>query len=268
MKHHSSALLASLLFLTSLLTACADSTDTPVVVTGTAAAASETTAETESVLQADLPDIDWGGRTFMVLGRDEPNYNQFDTFEVVSDGENGEVVNDAIYRRNSIINEKYNVVIEQQLYNLPQDELKKSVTAGDHIYDLAFVELRYIGPCIQNGYFYNLYDVDYIDFSKPWWNPEVNEAVSMCGKLYATTSDFSLRDKNRAYIMLYNPGLAERNDIPDLIQTVRDGKWTIDLMTQYTKMFAGDLDGDGKMGGEFDSFGLTMDSYNSFATFV
>jgi len=258
---------AALLLLASLLAACGgtEPSGTPTE-TETATAAAET--ETAAVLQANLPDTDWGGRTFMVLGRDNPTYNQFDSFEIYAEKEIGEVVNDAVFRRNSVIQEKYNVVIKQQLFDTPHDELKKSVSAGDHIYDLAFADILFIGPCIQNGYFYNLYDVEYIDFTQPWWNPDVNEAVSLCGKLYATTSDFSLRDKNRAYILLYNPGLAARNDIPDLVQTVRDGKWTLDLMTQYTKLFAGDLDGDGKMGGEFDSFGLTMDSYNSFATFT
>lgn len=268
MKQNAHKHLASLLLLSALLTACGDApSENPAVTDAQSNADITTEAETASILQADLPDTDWGGRTFTVLGRDEPNYDQFDNFEICAEKETGEIVNDAIYRRNTAIEDAYNVTIAQTLYNQPQSELQKSVSAGDHLYDLAFIEILNIGPSIQNGYFYDLCDVDYIDFSKPWWNPDVNETVSMCGKLYATTSDFSLRDKNRAYIMLYNPGLAARNEIPDLIETVRDGKWTVDLMLSYVKMFAGDLDGDGKLGGEFDSFGLTMDSYESFAAF-
>ena len=257
-----------LFLLSALLTACGDSTSAePAVNDAHTMADTSAEAVTESILQANLPDTDWNGRTFMVLGRDEPNYDQFDNFEIWAEKEDGEVVNDAIYRRNITIEDAYNVKIAQTLYNEPQTELQKSASSGEHLYDLAFVELMSIGPCIQNGYFYNLYDVEYIDFSKPWWNPDVNETVSLCGKLYATTSDFSLRDKNRAYIMLYNPALADSYDIPDLIETVRDGKWTSDLMLSYVKLFSGDLDGDSKLGGEFDSFGLAMDSYNSFAAF-
>ncbi len=267
MNQKSAATLASLLLLSSLLTACGEG-EIPAAdtVTTNAPTATETAAQTESVPTADLPDTDFGGRTFTVLGRDA-GYDQFDNFEIYAEKEVGEVVNDAIFRRNTAIEETYNVKIRQELVDAPHDALQKSVSAGDHLYDLAFVELWYIGPCIQNGYFYNLYDVEHIDFSKPWWNPDVNDTVSLCGKLYATTSDFSLRDKNRAYIILYNLGLTEENDIPDLIETVRSGKWTSDLMLSYLKRFSADLDGDGKMGGEFDGFGLTMDSYEAFAAF-
>ncbi len=258
----------ALLMAAAAFASCGDTATTPVDTNGDTAPQTETADETEAVLRADLPDKDWGGRTFMVLGREHPTYTQFNNFEVWTEKEVGEVVNDAVFRRNSIIEEKYNVEIAQVLDEFPEKLLQQSASAGDHLYDLAFIGLSNIGPCIQNGYFYDLYDVEHIDFSKPWWNPEVNEAVSMCGKLYATTSDFSLLDKSRAYIMMYNIDLAERLEIPDLVQTVRDGKWTVDVMLSYVKDLGGDLDGDGKMGGEFDSFGLVMDSYNSFMTFV
>ncbi|MBE6659685.1 MAG: hypothetical protein E7604_14750 [Ruminococcaceae bacterium] len=225
--------------------------------------------EVKPVLRADLPETDFGGKTFTVLGRINNSYDQFNNFEIYAEKENGEVVNDAIFRRNTAIEDAYNVEIAQVLIgDEPHNELQKSVDAGDHLYDTAFIDLWFVGPLIQKGYFLNLYDVEHIDFSKPWWNPGVNEAVSLCGKLYATTSDFSLRDKSRAYILMYNKELTARYDIPDPVQTVRDGKWTVDLVNEYIKYFSSDLDGDGKMGGEFDGFGLAMDSYIAFASFT
>ena len=55
--------------------------------------------------------------------------------------------------------------------------------------------------------FHDINGVDYIDFSSDYWNPEVNAALSYRNKLYFTTSDFSLRDKNRTYILIYNLSL-------------------------------------------------------------
>ncbi|MBQ8576889.1 MAG: hypothetical protein IJ449_02825 [Clostridia bacterium] len=269
-QNPSCSLLLSAALACLLLAACADSGDGTGTVDSTKTeetSAVSVSAETE-VLTPDLPEKDWEGKTFMVLGRDNDSYDQFDNFEIFSEGETGETVNDAVFRRNTAIEEKYNVVIEQTLKDFPHEELAKSINAGDHMYDLAFTELYYIGSCIQNGFFYNLNDVEYIDFSKPWWNADVNAEISFGGKLYATTSDFSLRDKNRAYILVYNMDLADSYDISDPVQTVRDGKWTVELTTQYAKLFAQDLDGDGQLGGEKDMFGLTMDSYNSFTTFI
>ncbi len=251
-----------------LLASCGGDGTAAVTDAVTASASTDTTPVTEESIQPNLPDTDWGGRTFMVLGRENPSYSQFNNMEIFAENETGDTVGDAVYRRNVKLEDKYNVKIEQTVYDLPQDELQKSASAGDHLYDLAFVELIHLGSAIQSGYFYDLNTVEHIDFSKPWWNPDVNEKVSLCGKLYATTSDFSLRDKNRAYILLYNIPLAETYDLPNLVQTVRDGKWTIDEALSIAKQFGADLDGDGKMGGEHDMFGLTMDSYNAFTTFV
>lgn len=269
---HVSHCIAALLLGASLLSCGAEPSASMQDTTPTDASAVQTTAvseEAKPILRAELPDTDFGGKTYTVLGRLNTSYDQFNNFEIYAEKENGEVVNDAIYRRNTAIEDAYNVKIAQVLIgDEPHNELQKSVDAGDHLYDTAFIDLWFVGPLIQKGYFLNLYDVEHIDFSNPWWNPGVNDAVSLCGKLYATTSDFSLRDKSRAYILMYNIEMTARYDIPNPVQTVRDGKWTVDLVNEYTKHFAADLNGDGKMGGEFDGFGLASDSYIAFASFL
>ena len=225
-------------------------------------------AETEeNILRADLPDTDWGGREFRVLGREDLTHSQFSNFEIYSEKEDGEIVNDAIFRRNSAIQEKYNVKITQSLFSLPNEELIKNSMAGDDLFDLAFIDLETIGTCAQQGCFYDLNRIEFIDFSQPWWNPEVNDTVSIGGRVFYTSSDFSLRDKSRAYILTYNPQIVSDYDMPDLLGLVRDGTWTIERMTECVRMVSGDIDGDGKMT-EKDAYGLPMDSYNAFAAFI
>jgi hypothetical protein len=109
--------------------------------------------------------------------------------------------------------------------------------------------------------------VDYIDFSKKYWNPEVNKALSCNNKLYFTSSDFSLRDKSRAYIMLYNSDMVKENNLGNPIELVLNGKWTFDTMTKWSKAVANDVNGSGTVDDQ-DIFGITLDSYNSFATFM
>ena len=263
MKSMSSIVL--LLLSVSLLSCGSQPTDTGSAGTS-ADTASAVTAEQEAVLISDLPATDWGGRTFTVLGR-ESDRAQFTNFEITAQAENGEVVNDAVFRRNSRIEETYNVHIDQTLDTAPQDALQLSASSGDHLYDLAFLNMEHIGTAAQNGCLYDLNTVEYLDFSKPWWNPDVNEAVSLCDKLYFTTSDFSLRDKNRTYILVYNIDMTAEYDLEDPVSLVREGVWTIDRMTEYVKMISQDLNGDGQMGAE-DKYGLGMYSYTSFSVFT
>ncbi len=243
---------------------------TPSQTTGGGAAVATATTEPETtVITPDIPDTNWEGRVFRVLGDGNERLKQFANFEIATDALNGEVYNDALYERNANLSEKYNVKFE--MVGTPSDHgtasaLNTAVAAGEDLYDLVFIEYQHIGGQAQKGYYYNMNNVKYIDFTKPWWNPDVNEATSIGGKVYFTTSDYSLRDKNRTYIMLFNPELAEANNIPDIIKTIKDGKWTIDLMTEYSEIVAKDMNGDGKMQ-DTDNWGVVMDSYNSFNAF-
>ncbi len=256
--------ITSIALLAAMLTtaaACGETTPPDDSVDDTTSSQSVETTVPE--ITSDLPDKDWGGEEFMVLGQEDANYSQFQNFEIYAESENGEVVNDAIFRRNSTLEDKYNVKISQTLVTTPASELSKTITAGEDLYDLAFVKsIEITSPALQ-GYFYDLYNVEYIDFDKPWWNPDVNEAVELCGKLFFTTSDFSLRDKNRVYIMTHNRDMLVDYNLTPIVDLVREGTWTIDKMTEYSKAVAADLDGNGMLPVE-DRWGLTMDSTNVF----
>ncbi len=233
----------------------------------TTASSDETTTEavetTDPAKVLDLETKDWGGEEFMVLGRDT-YYTQFNTFEVYAEAENGDVVNDAIFRRNTLIEDTYNVKIAQTLVEDTTAEMQKQTLAGEDLYDLVFLQLNMLGSSAWDGYLYNLYDVPNIDFSKDWWNPVVNESVELGGKLFFTSSDFSLRDKNRAYILIHNTDMATDFSLTPVIDHVRAGTWTLDVMSEYVKTVAADLDGQGMLP-EVDRWGLTMDSIHGFS---
>jgi hypothetical protein len=230
------------------------------------------TVDPASVLE--LPDIDWKGREFRVLGYEQTSRTQFSNFEIYSEGENGDVVNDAIFRRNSQVEEKYNVKIVQFLNNSQPsydicnaDHIRKTVLAQEDLYDLTFTTICSYGTLAREGFLYDLNNINYIDFSKNYWNPEVNKALSFDNRLFFTSSDFSLRDKSRAYILLYNRDMANEYKLGNPVELVNNGTWTIDVMTKWSKSVANDLNGNGAVDDQ-DQFGLAMDSYNAFATLM
>ena len=231
-------------------------------------------AETQDMSRVlELPDMDWGGREFRVLSYEDMQYSQFSNFEITSESENGEVLNDAIFRRNSDISDKYNVkIVESRLRGeefwtttLPQ--LRKNTLAYDDLYDLAFIDLGSSGTAAREGLLCDLNEVDYIDFSKEWWNQSVNDTLEISGKLYFTTSDFSLRDKNRVYLLAYNKNMCDELSLGNPVELVRSGEWTIDVMGRWAKSAAIDLNGNGEI--EYtDQFGLGTDSTNAFVALL
>lgn len=265
------ALLLISAMLTAIFASCASNKDNSAVQTGGADTESGAAESTDPASTLELPDTDWGGREFRVLGYDSER-DQFDTFEVSAKEETGDIVNDAVYRRNTQLEDKYNVVITETKDSSTADWAQSTlphlllvIQAGEDLYDLAFTNINDIGTLARNGYLYNLYDVDYINFSKSWWNPEVNDALTLMNKLYFNSSDFSLRDKNRTYIIVYNRDMAVEYNLGDAVDYVRAGSWTYDLMSEWTKAVSNDLNGNGKVDFE-DSFGIGFDSYLAFQT--
>ncbi len=229
--------------------------------------AAETEPAAETRTEANLPETDFGGRAFRIFGRENATYSQFTNFEFYAESENGEVVNDAVFARNRTIEEKYNIKVEQNLLDDTTGHIKKMVTAADDAYDAASLHnFTNVSSLSVGGYFVDLNEVNNIDFSMPWWNPDVNTSLSFAGKLYYTTSDYLLLDKQRTYILIFNKKMIEDYSLGNLYQLAFDGKWTTDAMLSMITKVSSDIDGDGKMT-DNDIYGLGMDSYLSFYTF-
>lgn len=249
--------------------ACGDKGAPAETAAGTETAAAPEAAEAAetTAVKPNLPDTDWEGREFHVLGHSDPTYPQFDNFEIYAEGETGEIVNDTIYRRNRTIEERYNVKIKATLDYNEAGIIRKTTMAGEQLYDLFFSPLMFIGGVITNGDLLDLNEIEYIDFSQPWWNSRANGELELWGRLYATTSDYGLEDKKRSYTTIMNRDMAKNYDLPDVVALVDDGAWTVDRMTEMCAAVAADLDGDGVMT-DADRWGLTMDSYNAFTNYL
>ena len=218
-------------------------------------------------IEPDLPAMNFNGAVYRVLGRDLPAYPQFSNFEIYTEVMNGEIVNDAVYERNSRLEERYNCVIEQTVFENTTDNLTKSIRAGEDLYSLAFIKMSDVGPRAQEGNFYDLYSLKYLDFSKPWWRPDVNKSVSIEGRLYYTTGDFNMIEKQRTYIMMYSKDLAKSYELGTFYDFVYDNTWTVERMIGLSAAVSEDIDGDGVMTDK-DRWGLGMDSYFAFFTFL
>lgn len=255
-----SAALAAVMLL-GMLAGCGGGDSGSPDVTTTAAAETETAEST--VQRHKLPDTDWEGREFMVLGRTDSAHSQFTNFEIYAEELTGELVNDAVFNRNLEISTKYNADLAQNLVVNPADTAQKQILAGDDFAKMMFVQIQQAGGMATKGYYVNYDRLEYIDLSAPWWSQEITDKLSLGGKIYFTTSYFNLMDKNRTYSMVFSKDLMKDFNLGDLYQTVRDGRWTIDLMTEYCRTVAADLNGNGEMDID-DRIGYGTDSYNAF----
>ncbi len=255
MKKPISLLLLCALLLSTLVS-CGSSTETTAE---TAAPETETAAETKDPTKDDYgrdlvpsavpEDVDFAGADLTIFLRDRLDGIEYG-YEFMAEELNGEIVNDAIYKRNLETEEDLGITFHYfSGFGNPgeyHNELDKSVRAADGTYDIAAYYAYFGAAWALEGLFYNLTDLPYLDFSKPWWNQNFAEEMTIAGALYSAVGDVSLTSINRLYTMFFNKNLALQYcpDV-DFYDLVREGKWTIDTFSTLCADLYNDLNGDG-----------------------
>ncbi len=234
---------------------------------------------TTDIVDDQLPhyltlEADFDGKTFTMLGIDSKDYPFFANFEIYSEQENGDVVNDAVFRRNQIIEERFNVTIRQDLVETPNvasntavfQRIKTEILTGDKTFDAFFIPSRDAALVMQNDFCTNLCDIDSIDLSESYWNQAIITPLTIHGELLLAGSDFSLVDKKRTYIMIYNNKLLTSLSDADLPAMVKDGSWTFDHFNNLAKLAYEDVNGDGNYDWQ-DQWGIGMGADKDLAIF-
>ena len=251
------ALLAALVF-----TGCGeDKPAEPAEVGTTAAAEAETTEAVETRLEADVPEKDFGGAAFRICSFQHASYPTIGNFEFYVESENGEVVNDSVFRRNQTIEERFNIVISEEKQSNTSATLTKSVAAGDEPFDIYSILHANAGGAMLDGNMFNIQEMNYIDLSKPWWSRELGEGMTINGKLYFVSGDYLLYEKKRTYCLFFNKDPISDLGIDSPYNSVFDDAWTLDVLHDMMQGVASDLDGDGKMTPENDRWGLVLSAY-------
>lgn len=204
---------------------------------------------------SEAPVRDLEGYEYRILSRGE-SYALWQGTDADAEEETGDPINDAVYKRNRTIEEKYNIII----VNKPSSDLtssaKKAISSGGDEYDIMMGPLsnNFANTLSQSGMLTDLKNVPYIDLPKPWYDQKANEQLTISNKLYVTISDIGKVDKDATWSYLFNKKLISGLSLENPYQLVRDGKWTIDKMLEMCKGVSRDLNGDGIMGIE-DQYG-------------
>jgi len=264
---HTQRFLAAILALTlgGTICACGEAapTDDTTAGTDTETTTPETTAKTYI---PDLPEKDFEGRELKILVWERSTEPMITDFCV--EEETGDALDDAVYRRNRAIEDRYNVelVLDQVARGQLPSIFNRALMASEYNWDIVDAQLSDINTMTLRGFLYDLNSLDYLDFSKEWWDTRYAEQMSIAGRLYSILGDINLFDDCNTWSVIYNKDLAASFQINDLYDRAFAGTWTLDYMYELAQMASSDLDGDGDMD-EKDRWGLlsaTTDLYFHF----
>ncbi len=252
------ALLLAVLLLGSTATACGSSETTETT--------EETTAVIEETGEVDpFAGTDFGGKELRISS----SIDAFDATNahrlIAGSGElNGEIVNDAVFNRNQMVEELLNVKLAFSTtewdYNETDTGIEQLVMSGDCGFEVIINDMNALVNSSMKGYMHTVGKNKILDFSQNYWYGEAMEALEIVDDaVFVMLGDVFTDSLASAHTLYYNKEVifnhyADERYVMDMIL---EGKWTLDQMIEIMETVAVDTDGNGKMQ-EGDMMGYTI----------
>lgn len=257
MKKISLAILAAVLLMQTM-TACGESA--PAENTEGTDPAEVTTETTEEPgIRENVPDETFGGREFHMMLDEGTIVND----DFIAEKETGDLLNDTVFRRNTVIENRFDVKLDPVINGYGGDFVKNLNTiiySGDKGFDVAMGmnnQSTGITGLTYAGCFIDWNDLEYVDLSMPWWDQNVIRDLHFGNKVYSMTGDLNPSTLGNTHVLLFNKTILKNLDIEFPYQLVLDGKWTYDVFAEMVAKGLSDLNGDGVYSYKDDQFGYT-----------
>ncbi len=199
----------------------------------------------------DIPEeVKFDGETFTFAIYEDPNTNN----HMLVDEEDGDTMNDAIYKRRIMTEERFGITLDELVYEDSGPKFRAPIMAGDNSYDIGNVRCTDALAFWQDGIITPVSELPYVDIDKSYWNRSFNDSLTLCHQQYIAIGDMMTSTHDLTYALAFNKNLAENYNIGDIYSLVRDGKWTFDAMFGMMKTATQDANGDTVMD-ENDRYG-------------
>jgi len=246
--------LITFLILFTLIFTFACSSDNQPVTDGTKVLDEYLDTETTAVPPPVFPDVTFDGKIVMILGDDLFNERYWLTVET----ENGDILNDTVYRRNAKVGEMFDVEFVCKDGGGSANILMKALMAGETAYDLYLPHPNTgIPELISNKALQNVYDLEYTDLSKPWWNAAATSEFTVNSMLFMPISEYTITYQGFSCILFNKNYITDFDMKIDLYDEVFKGTWTYDKFYNSISNISADIDGDGVMTPD-DRWGMTF----------
>jgi len=223
----------------------------------------------------ELEPADYGGADFRILYRNScarTNWALYDVhkIEIATDAENGDVINDALFRRNQKVEERFGVNITGLPYpasGAGEDQVasyaKRSILSESNEFDLVVSWSTHVANVAAEGLFIDWNAIPDINISKPWWISDAMDAFTVRGRTYLAMNDiiFSGVIGEAAFIM-FNKQLLADFGLENPYTIVEENRWTIDVLDSIVKECYIDVNGDNARDVD-DIYGFTSDAWGS-----
>lgn len=271
MKKQLTALLLTLLMVSPSFTmiACGENevnsdtaAENKIEETSAGVLSDETAAEEEPVnarlaVSDDLPDTTYNGADYnFLVNTATANFTY--TTEIISDELTGDACNDAIYNRNVLIEDRFDIKINCDEQDESHNVIVQLETAGTNIYHVVTMKDHCGQTPIKANMLMNWTEAPHVDLEKPWHIKKANDGATINGRLYLIHSDLSVSSMIYTHAIYCNTDLANQFGYTanDFYSLVKEGKWTIDKVSELVEGMYIDGNGNGEKDLSGDTYGF------------
>ncbi len=189
---------------------------------------------------------DFGGYEFRILAYTDHNIVRgipvYDADEIT-----GDTVSDAVYKRNRLVEEDYNVDISVLYTANIVNEFTRATMAGDDFCDLVSDwNIPATFALLPQGVALDLNTMPEFRFDAPWWSDSMKD-VEVFGKQFFLIGDISPVFDLNIICVTYNQDIYEDMKFENPYKMVNEGRWTFDKLSEMARAVSRDLDGDTKI---------------------
>ncbi len=204
----------------------------------------------------DLPlELNFKGGTVVILYpvmEEDPTYAPMSVESLTNDA-----LNDAIYNRESAVEERLNVKLEFLMDADYENKARIAIQSNLDEYQIVGSARSTLGT---EGLMTNLLAeerVPYLDLTKSYWSQLYNEEAQMYGQLYGATGALSMAYTKSMFNMFFNKEMVKQAGVENLYKVINNGDWTLDYMMALVENYYTDVTGNGKT--DDDIYGLILD---------
>ena len=153
--------------------------------------------------------------------------------------QNGNIINDALFRREAFLEETYGIQVEHII------DSKALTTLGNHVQtDTDLCEALYMSgtdtmSAATNGYLLDINTLQGLQLDQPWWDQRIQKEYLIGDHLFTLEGDMNMLDDLRSICVVFNKTLYDNFGYNTTYGTpydlVEQNKWTYDTLMEMIK---------------------------------
>ncbi len=171
------------------------------------------------------------------------------TLEYEGDDNTGDLIETAIYKRNSHVSEKLGVEFEFIIEPGSSTNFKEfcqkaetNIKSNAHAYDGIACYTRSASLLMTSGLLQDMIGNEYLDFSADCWPESLIKLNTIGGKLYFASGDIATSLLYQMMFMAINNDVAKDRGISGVQEKALAGEWTLNYMLELCRNGYNDLD--------------------------